>query len=62
MIRYVAATEQTAMHLRMKCFHTTIADLRKACDVADVDNVNTVFTEFGHSASGGDDLPSEVLE
>ncbi|GFI39845.1 hypothetical protein IMSAGC016_01627 [Muribaculaceae bacterium] len=62
MVGDVAATEKTAMHLRMKGLHTTVADFRETCDIADVDNVNAALAKPRHCAAGGDYLPTEFLQ
>ena len=56
----VAAAEETSMYLRVKGLHTSVADLRESCYLADVDDLESCVLQKFHCAAGRDDLPTEL--
>ena len=58
----VAATEQTAVYLGVKCLDAAIADFRESGDVADIDYCESGIAQGLHGAPGGDDVPAHVAQ
>ena len=58
----ITASEQGAVNLGVECLHATSADFRKTCDLADACHGQSALQQHLHGASGGDDLPSHILE
>ena len=58
----VTTSEETSVNLRMKGLYTTVTDFREACDLADVDNLESCILQKLHCAAGCDDFPTELHE